>query len=198
MHCGETVGTERIRCKITSVQGGDTITASGESIRLASNESVEPAAILMQASGMKPETAYVDLGYRGVDKDNLGLGIKPPRQIQETDGRRKKSLQRRQAIEPVIGHKKADHRIKRCHLTGSKGESLHAVLCASGFNNRWLLRMIAKKASAFFGACHGSAVWGTLAVNWQRFLSKNRPSPAQCVESWLENEFFGTIKCNLC
>lgn len=76
MHCGETVGTERIRCKITYVQGGDTITASGESIRLASNESVEPAAILMQASGMKPETAYVDLGYRGVDKDNLGLGIK--------------------------------------------------------------------------------------------------------------------------
>jgi len=29
----------------------------------------------MQASGMKPGTAYVDLGYRDVDKDNLGLNI---------------------------------------------------------------------------------------------------------------------------
>ena len=145
------------------------------------NEQVEQAAILMQASGMKPETAYVDLGYRGVDKDNLGQGIKRRGKFKRQTEEEKKSLQRRQAIEPVIGHLKADQRMKRSHLTGSKGDSLHAVLCASAFNNRWLLRMIAKKASAFFGACYRPAVWGKLAVNCQRFLSKNRPSLAQCV-----------------
>lgn len=32
----------------------------------------------------------------------------------------------------------------RCHLKGSKGDALHAMLCAAGFNIRWLLRMIAK------------------------------------------------------
>jgi IS5 family transposase len=123
------------------------------------NEQVEQAAILMQASGRKPETAYVDLGYRAEDKDNLGLGIKRHGKFKRQTEEEKKSLQRRQAIEPVIGHLKADQRMKRSHLTGSKGDSLHAVLCPSDFNNRWLLRMIAKKASAFFGACYRPAVW---------------------------------------
>ena len=39
-----------------------------------------------------------------------------------------KHLKRRQAIEPIIGHLKADHRMNRCHLKGSEGHSLHAVL----------------------------------------------------------------------
>lgn len=56
-----------------------------------------------------------------------------------------KTLKRRQAIEPVIGHLKSDHRMGRCHLKGSLGDKLHAVLCAAGYNVRWLLRMIAKK-----------------------------------------------------
>jgi IS5 family transposase len=33
----------------------------------------------------------------------------------------------------------------RCHLKGSEGDALHAVLCAAGYNIRWLLRMIVKK-----------------------------------------------------
>ncbi len=33
----------------------------------------------------------------------------------------------------------------RCHLKGEMGDRLHAVLCAAGYNLRWLLRMIAKK-----------------------------------------------------
>ena len=54
-------------------------------------------------------------------------------------------LKRRQAIEPIIGHLKADHRMGRCHLKGEIGDRLHAVLCAAGYNIRWLLRMILKK-----------------------------------------------------
>ena len=33
----------------------------------------------------------------------------------------------------------------RCWLVGSTGDALHAVLCAAGFNIRWLLRAIAAK-----------------------------------------------------
>ena len=58
-----------------------------------------------------------------------------------------------QAIEPVIGHLKADHRMNRCHLKGADGNSLHVVLCAAGYNIRWLLRMIVKKGLGLFCVC---------------------------------------------
>jgi len=32
----------------------------------------------------------------------------------------------------------------RCWLSGSSGDALHAVLCAAGFNIRWLLRAIVR------------------------------------------------------
>ena len=44
----------------------------------------------------------------------------------------------------MIGHAKADHRMDRCWLKGAEGDALHAVLCAAGFNIRWLLRAIAR------------------------------------------------------
>lgn len=61
----------------------------------------------------------------------------------------RKLLRRRQAIEPIIGHLKADHRMGRCHLKGEQGDRLHAVLCAAGYNIKWLLRMIARKGVTF-------------------------------------------------
>jgi hypothetical protein len=47
-------------------------------------------------------------------------------------------LKRRQAIEPIIGHVKHDHGMQRCWLKGKTGDALHAVLCAAGYNLRWL------------------------------------------------------------
>ena len=55
----------------------------------------------------------------------------------------------RQAIEPIIGHLKSDHRMDRCYLKGEEGDRINAVLCAAGYNIRWLLRMIAKKGVPF-------------------------------------------------
>lgn len=104
-------------------------------------EQVEQASILMQATGLKPETVYVDLGYRGVDKDNLGIVIKHRGKFKSMADQEKKMLKRRHAIEPIIGHLKADHRMNRCHLRGSEGDSLHAVLCA------------ALRATTFAGYC---------------------------------------------
>jgi len=46
----------------------------------------------------------------------------------------------RAAIEPVIGHLKADHRMERNRLKGKRGDRLNAVLSACGFNLRKLLR----------------------------------------------------------
>jgi IS5 family transposase len=52
-------------------------------------------------------------------------------------------LKRRQAIEPVIGHLKTDHRMSRCWLKGAVGDAINAVLSAAGYNLRWLLRAVA-------------------------------------------------------
>ena len=134
-------------------------------------EQLEQAAILMQDTGMRPTTAYVDLGYRGVDADNPGVAIKHRGRFKTLNAQERKLLKRRQAIEPIIGHLKADHRMDRCHLKGEQGDRLHAVLCAAGYNIRWLLRMIAKKGVAFLWRLYLRLCVATaIRPNWLRLL----------------------------
>lgn len=58
---------------------------------------------------------------------------------------REKAAQAAQAIEPIIGHRNADHRMDRCPLKGETGDRLHAVLWGAGYNIKWLLRMPTRK-----------------------------------------------------
>ncbi len=109
------------------------------------HEQIEQSAILMQGLGVKPEVVYADLGYRGVDKDNPAIEIKHRGKDKRLTDEERRLVKRRQAIEPIIGHIKADHRMDRCHLKGSEGDAMHPVLCSAGYNIRWLLRMIVKK-----------------------------------------------------
>ena len=109
------------------------------------HEQIEQSTILMQGLSVKPEVVYADLGYRGVDKDNPDIEIKHRGKDKRLTDEERRLLKRRQAIEPIIGHLKADHRMDRCHLKGAQGDAIHAVLCAAGYNVRWLLRMIVKK-----------------------------------------------------
>ncbi len=111
----------------------------------------------MQDCQVLPATAIVDLGYRGVDADNPEVRIVHRGKSRSLSTHERRQLRQRQAIEPIIGHLKADHRMGRCHLKGETGDRLHAVLCAAGYNLKWLLRMIAKKGLTFlwrlFCAC---------------------------------------------
>ena len=113
------------------------------------NEQLQQASILMQDSKSKPATAFVDLGYRGVDADLPDVRIVHRGKAKRISEQETKLLRRRQAIEPIIGHLKSDHRMERCHLKGESGDRLHALLCAAGYNIRWLLRMIVRKGVAF-------------------------------------------------
>ena len=105
-------------------------------------EQLEQASILANST---IKDVYVDLGYRGVDQQNPGVSIKYRGKYKRLNDKERRLLKRRQAIEPIIGHLKADHRMNRCHLKGAEGDAIHAVLCAAGYNIRWLLRMIRKK-----------------------------------------------------
>ena len=87
---------------------------------------------LINTTGKAIKEAYVDLGYRGVDADNRGVRVMHRGRIKSMTKLEKKRLKRRQAVEPVIGHVKHDHRMSRCHLIGSLGDALHAIACAAG------------------------------------------------------------------
>jgi IS5 family transposase len=52
-------------------------------------------------------------------------------------------MKRRAAIEPVIGHVKAEHRMDRNHLKGREGDRINAILAAAGYNFSLLLRWLA-------------------------------------------------------
>ena len=105
---------------------------------------LEQTGILLEDIGRKPKQVFVDLGYRGVDADNPDVEILHRGKYKSMDKQRRRWLKRRQAVEPAIGHLKADHRMDRCWLAGSIGDALHAVLCAAGFNLRWLMRAISR------------------------------------------------------
>ena len=105
--------------------------------------------------------------------DNQNLDIKHRGQFKSMTEQERKLLKRRQAIEQIIGHLKADHRINRCHLNGSEGDSLHVVLCAAGYSIRWLLRMIARKGVRLFLRLLNAFGFENLKRMLHQFLAMN-------------------------
>ncbi len=52
----------------------------------------------------------------------------------------RREMRRRAAVEPVIGHVKAEHRMDRKYLKGRDGDRANAVLAAAGYNFNLLIR----------------------------------------------------------
>jgi IS5 family transposase len=89
-------------------------------------------------TGRAIERAYVDKGYRGHDATD-------PRRVFISGQKRgvfgviKRELQRRSAIEAVIGHMKTDGHLGRCYLKGRAGDAANTILTAVGHNLRRVL-----------------------------------------------------------
>jgi IS5 family transposase len=66
-------------------------------------------------------------------------------------------MKRRAAIEPVIGHLKAEHPMDRNYLKGRDGDRINAVLAAAGFNFSLLLRWLAELLRALIRALTDTA-----------------------------------------
>lgn len=122
---------------------------------------LEQTSILLEGTGKQPEQVFVDLGYRGVDADNPGVEIIHRGKTKALTQEQRRWLKRRQAVEPVIGHLKADHRMNRCWLKGAIGDAINAVLSAAGYNLRWLLRAVA--AGKIKGFYFVWILWGLLS-----------------------------------
>ena len=89
-------------------------------------------------TGRTIERAYVDKGYRGHDVQN-------PRRVFISGQKRgvfgiiKRELRCRSAIEPVIGHMKAEGHLGRRYLKSRDGDAANAILSAVGYNLRPVL-----------------------------------------------------------
>jgi transposase, IS5 family len=75
----------------------------------------------------------------------------------------KRDLRRRSAVEPVIGHAKAEHRMGRNFLKGTHGDAANAVLAAAGYNFRRLLAWLAALWRVFIMAMLAAAPDADLA-----------------------------------
>jgi IS5 family transposase len=88
----------------------------------------------------QPDTCYVDRGYRGHGVGTTRIVIAGQRRCLTRLGKR--LLKRRNSIEPVIGHLKAEGKLDRCFLKGTEGDALNALLSACGQNLRRLLHWL--------------------------------------------------------
>ena len=109
--------------------------------------------------GQKVQEAHVDMGFRG-------HGYQGPETV-HVDKRRRGSTQKslwrwmkhRAAVEPTIGHLKAEHRLERNWLKGPAGDAINAILSAAAMNFQKLqgffwhfwLRLMALLSSTFRG-----------------------------------------------
>ena len=92
-------------------------------------------------TGCEIKRAYVDKGYRGHNAPNTAR-VFISGQKRGVFGAIKRELRRRSAIEPVIGHLKAEGHLGRCYLKGRAGDALNAILSAVGYNFRRILAWI--------------------------------------------------------
>ena len=102
-------------------------------------------------TGVAVQRAYVDRGYRGHKH-----GGKAKVYIAHTRGISsptiKRELKRRNALEPIIGHTKADGLLERNHLAGATGDAINALLVAAGHNLRLLVAWLAMLLRALITA----------------------------------------------
>jgi IS5 family transposase len=90
-------------------------------------------ADLEKLTGVAARRIHGDKGYRGHNyPDRFKVWISG--QVRGATKAIRREMRRRAAVEPVIGHLKDDHRMRRNHLKGRDGDRINAVLAAAGYN----------------------------------------------------------------
>ena len=95
-------------------------------------------------TGAEVKRLIADAGYRGHNAPApYDIRVYTAGQKRRMTEAIKRKMRRRSAIEPVIGHLKAEHRMGRNHLAHAAGDAINAVLAAAGYNFRRLLSWLA-------------------------------------------------------
>jgi len=99
------------------------------------------------------ERVLADAGYRGHNAPpDYKFRVYTAGQKRRVTPQIKREMRRRSAVEPVIGHLKAEHRMGRNYLAHRAGDASNAVLAAAGYNFRLLLRWLRILLSAVLAA----------------------------------------------
>jgi len=106
-------------------------------------------ADMERLTGVEAQRIHVDKGYRGHNHSNR-FRVWISGQVRRTTASIRREMRRRAAVEPVIGHVKAEHRMDRNFLKGRAGDRINAVLAAAGYNFSLLLRWLAALLRALF------------------------------------------------
>jgi IS5 family transposase len=89
------------------------------------------------------ERIFADKGYRGHNAPpDYKFRVFTSGQKRRMTPKIKRELRRRSAVEPVIGHLKAEHRMGRNYLWHRQGDATNAILAAAGYNFRRLIRWL--------------------------------------------------------
>jgi transposase, IS5 family len=100
-------------------------------------------------TGVEVQRVHVDKGYRGHNHPNK-FKVWISGQVRRTTKALRREMKRRAAVEPMIGHIKAEHRMGRNYLKGRDGDRINAVLAAAGYNFGLLVRWFAAFLRALF------------------------------------------------
>ena len=100
-------------------------------------------ADMEKLTGVEARRIHVDKGYRGHNHPHR-LRVWISGQVRRVTASIRREMKRRAAVEPVIGHVKAEHRMDRNYLKGRVGDRINAVLAAAGYNFGLLLRWLAE------------------------------------------------------
>jgi IS5 family transposase len=100
-------------------------------------------ADIEKLTGVEARRIHVDKGYRGHNHPNK-FRVWISGQVRRVTAAIRREMKRRAAVEPVIGHIKAEHRMGRNYLKGRDGDRINAVLAAAGYNFSLLLRWLAE------------------------------------------------------
>jgi transposase, IS5 family len=106
-------------------------------------------ADLERLTGVEVRRIHVDKGYRGHNHPHR-FRVWISGQVRRVTNPIRREMRRRAAVEPVIGHLKADHRMDRNYLKGREGDRANAVLAAAGYNFSLLLRWLEEFLRALF------------------------------------------------
>jgi len=98
-------------------------------------------AHLEERLGVSLDRGHVDKGYKGHNYPNK-FKIWITGQTRNVTKHIKREMKRRAAVEPVIGHVKAEHRMGRNYLKHRSGDRINAALAAAGYNFHLLLRWL--------------------------------------------------------
>ena len=160
-------------------------------------------------TGSVIDEVFVDRGYRGHSESKTAVYISGQRRGIKTR-QLKKSLKRRQAIEPVIGHLKSDGLLGCNYLKGSEGDQTNVMLSCAGHNLRLILGKLKIFLSLAFGPyswqvriravsnAHQSAIKPIFTVGYPSNSPRNEPdaSAGGCLKTGLFRiDYFSPLGC---